>query len=138
MIDNEPKQIEPLLGVRQGLFGLQGAEEEGERFALTLLSPIRVFSNAPVSLAKRGKEYVLQTKVSEVKQVVVMLASEYPLLASRLTNIAYLKVASALGFTELRFLPDGAGVCEFKLTLPSYGQAPPAAAPVPDYSEKAR
>ena len=137
-IDKVPKLIEPLYGVRKGLFGLVGPETEGEQFALTLLSPLRIFSDGAVTLLKQGPAYVVQCEAIEAKEYVIMLASAYPLEVAKQTNISYFKVAAALGFSEIHYIPEVAGLCEFKLTLPSYGQLPPAAVPVPVYSETAR
>ena len=53
LIKSLPKLIEPLYGVRKGLFGLDGPLEPGEQFALSLLSPLRVFSDGSVVLVKQ-------------------------------------------------------------------------------------
>lgn len=137
LADTVPKLIEPLYGVRKGLFGLIGPTEEGEAFALSLLSPIRVFSGGPVSMAKASNAYILKTDVVELKPYVLILASKYPIEARPAANIANLKVVAALGFTELHYTPTVAGKCEFRLTIPFYGELPPLAAPVPTYSESA-
>jgi len=138
LIDQTPKLIEPLYGLRKGLFGLQGPEEDGESFAKSLLSPLRIFSESPVTLLKQGPDYALQTDPVEAKQYVIMLASAYPIEIKSLNNVSYIKVVSALGFTEIHYIPQVTGLCEFKLILPSYAQPPPPISPVPNYSETAR
>ena len=138
LIKQAPKLIEPLYGVRKGLFGLAGVEAEGEAFAHSLLSPLRVFSDGPVVLVKEGPEYVLQTDTVDAKRTVLMLASAYPIQVSSKTNIASISVAAALGFTEIHFKPETIGLCEFKLKLPEFGLIPPDQAEPPIYSEIAK
>ena len=68
----------------------------------------------------------------------ITLASAYPFDASALTNLSILKINAALGFSELHYVAETAGLCEIKLTLPSFGAPPPAATAVPSYAEIAR
>ena len=135
LISVEPKRIEPLFGIRKVLFGLEGPQSEGEAFAKSLFSPLRIYSDAGMRLVKANGGYTLQCDTVEAKQYIVTLASAYPIEVSGLTNVSYFKLASTLGFTELHFIPEIAGVCVFKLTVPEYGPAPPAAAVAPRYSE---
>jgi len=135
LIAQEPKALEPLYGVRKGLFGLVGPIEEGELFALSLLSPIRIFSEQSISLVKQGPDYLIQWAVVSVRPSVITLATAYPIEASAHTNLTHLKVESALGFTELHFTPETAGICEIKVAIPSFAAWPGEAARVPAYSE---
>ncbi len=78
-----PKLIEPFYGVRKGLFGLDGPAEPGEQFALSLLSPLRVFGDGSVALLKQGPDYVLQWPVIEAKQGSSRLPARTQLRPSR-------------------------------------------------------
>jgi len=137
LIDQLPKLQEPLYGVRKEIFGLEGSEVDGEAFTRSLFSPLRVFSEGAVALVKDGANLVVQSEPIEAKQYVLMLASAYPIEVKPLLNVSYFKVDAALGFTEVHYIPDTAGTCKFKITLPSFGKTPPPAAQVPIYSEKA-
>ncbi|MDR3689927.1 MAG: hypothetical protein P4L46_11150 [Fimbriimonas sp.] len=135
LIEEEPKLLEPLFGVRKGIFGLFGPTEEGEPFAVSLLSPLRVFTEAPVALVKRGNDYFLQWSVVDAKPSVITLASAYPIDAVAHLNLTKLRLEGALGFTEIHFTPETAGICEAKLILPDFAARPVEMAALPSYSE---
>ena len=137
-IDKEPRMIEPLYGVRKGIFGLEGPTEPGEDFVSALLSPIRIFSDQPLTLVKKDKSYVLQWSAIDAKPAVITLATAYPIEVKPISNISKFKVESALGFTELHFSPEVAGPCEARIVIPSFGVPPPLAAKTPGYSEVPR
>ncbi len=137
-ITDVPKMIEPLYGVRKGIFGIEGPVEEGESFAASLLSPLRIFTEQAVNLTKRGNDYFLQWSVVDAKPSVMTLANAYPIEATASSNISKLKVEAALGFTELHFVPETSGVCEVKITLPNFGKAPMELVKIPNYREVSR
>ncbi len=131
----EPTLLEPLLGMRQALFGLRGKAAEGSEFGQNLLSPMRVFSDGPVILVKREQELLLQWPVLEPKQSLITIAASYPLQIEPRTNLSRLVSTQAFGFTELKYIPDTAGTCEALLKLPEWAKVPPASVPAPRYSE---
>lgn len=135
MIAEEPKQMESLFGIREGLFGLAGDDNDGLAFAKELLSPIRVFSDRAVALRTRSQYDILECAAVAAKPYVITLASAYPIDASALTNIARFKLVSALGITELHFTPAKVGTCDFNLIVPPYGERPPPSVAAPRYEE---
>jgi len=138
LIETEPKVIEPLYGIRKGIFGLDGQPEPDEAFVTQLQSSIRIFSEQPVSLVKRGNEYILQWTAIDATPAVMTFATGYPIEVKPAVNLGHFKVESALGFTEIHFQPEVAGNCEAKIVIPSYGVPPPTTAKTPGYSEVLR
>jgi hypothetical protein len=137
----EPKDtplLETMLGVRQGMFGLRGKAEDGEAFWRSLVSPLRAYGDTPVSFGRTGENYTLEWPIVEAKPSVLTLASSYPLNLLPAENLPSLRITQALGFTELRYVPEAAGTCRVSLTLPKWAKAPPPAVPVPRYSERAQ
>jgi hypothetical protein len=124
--------LEPMPGLRRGLFSLSWPTAEDSGFASYLLSPIRVFSDGPATLTK---DSLLQWPVAEPKPSVLTLSGSYPLSAEPTKNLLKFETSSLLGMLEVRFTPELAGLCEAKLLWPAWAAAPPAAVPVPRYSE---
>lgn len=129
---------EPEPGLRQGLFGLRVPPEPDSAFALALRSPIRIFGDASATLTQDVSTYVLQWPVLEAKPSLLTLAAAFPFSVKANGNLTSLKVAAALGFTELRYVPEVAGTCEVRLTVPKWAKPLPKATPVPSYREPSR
>ncbi len=138
IINDEPKLIEPLYGVRKGIFGMEGPVEDGETFALSLLSSMRVFSEQSVGLVKQGPDYILQWAAVEAKASVITLATSYPIDATAHTNLRKFKAEGALGFTEFHYVPETAGICEIKIVIPDFAKPPIPVSRVPAYSDALR
>jgi len=136
-IKAEAALLEPLLGIRQGLFRLRGKAEEGSQFADLIVSPLRVFSEGAALLVRREPDYVLQWTAREPKASVLTLASGFPITVEGLLNLPRLSIEQALGITELAYTPETTGLCEVRLKLPEWVRLP-ATVPTPRYSEPAR
>jgi hypothetical protein len=134
-VKTDVQLLEPLPGLRRGLFGLSWPLAEDNSFASNLLSPIRVFSEGPVKLAKQDDQWAITWTVAEAKPSVLMLASAFPVGIEPLKNLAKFESSSVLGLLEVRYTPAAAGTCEAKLLLPTWAKGPPDAARVPRYSE---
>jgi hypothetical protein len=130
--------MEPILGVRKEIFGLTGPPEDGEKFTQNLLSPLRVFSDAPLVLLQNSASYTLLFDAPKSKASIIMLATAYPIDAKPLVNLAAVKVNAALGFTEIRYSSLSPGLCQMRLEIPEFGKAPPVGVPVPIYTETKR
>jgi hypothetical protein len=127
--------LEPLVGIRRGLFGLTWPVAESSEFASNLLGPLRLFSDAPVLLTKREDQWLLQWPTLEAKPSSILLAGAYPVEVEPLRNLVKFDTANVLGLLEMRYTPELAGTCEVAVKLPNWAMAPPNAVPVPRYSE---
>lgn len=138
-IGQEPPLLEPMFGLRQGLFRLQGFSREPDvSFAEGLLSPIRLFADVPLRLEERNKELILQWPALEAKPSVLSLATSYEIKLESRTNLPRFRADGVLGSTEVRYTPETAGTCEVRLTLPEWAKALPKWTLPPRYSETPR
>ena len=127
--------LEPVIGIRRGLFGLTWPLVENSAFASNLLGPLRLFSDAPVLLTKRDDQWLLQWPTIDAKPSVIMIGGSYPVDVEPLRNLVKFDTANVLGLLEMRYTPELAGTCEVGIKLPSWATAPPDAVAVPRYSE---
>ncbi len=135
MIKEDVPLLEPLVGLRRGLFGLSWPLVEDTAFASNLLSPIRVFSEGPVKLVKQAEQWVMTWEASEAKPSLLTLASAFPLHFKPLKNLPTFETVTLLGLLEVRYTAEAAGTCEAELAIPNWASGPPEAARVPRYSE---
>ncbi|HEY0865793.1 MAG TPA: hypothetical protein VGE01_00345 [Fimbriimonas sp.] len=138
LIAEEAPLPEPMPSMRSALFTANEVKDDEGRFALGLLSPLRVYGWTPLNAATGDTAYRLSWPAGEVKPDVLTLAAGFPITLEPFGNIAASSVASSFGFTELRYTPKGAGICEADLTLPGFAEKLPAGVAVPAYRETAR
>ena len=133
----DPQLIEPLLPMRQEIFGLKAPIDEDTKFGTVLFSPIKVFGDASLECVKSG-DYQIRWSVVEPKSSVIQFSSNTRLEFASLENLAKLQSDSIFGMTELRYTPSLAGICVTKLSIPSWAQPLPVTIPLPRYSEPIR
>jgi len=140
------KFLEPMGGIRRGIFRLQPFVTKREvaaaqpvdpemAFVDTMTSPIRLFGDLALQLVTRDKMLVLQWPTVEAKPSVVSFVSGFEIKLDPLTNIPRFRADQTLGATEVTFTPETAGICEIRLTLPTWVKGLPATVKAPAYSE---
>ncbi|MEZ0327799.1 MAG: hypothetical protein ACAH95_18035 [Fimbriimonas sp.] len=135
VVKEDAQLLEPLVGLRRGLFGLSWPLVEDTSFASNLLSPIRVFSEGPVRLAKQEQQWAITWTAAEAKPSILTLACAFPVQVEPLKNLVKFDITSVLGLMEIHYTAETAGTCEAELSIPSWAKGPPDAARVPRYSE---
>lgn len=131
--------MEPLLGLRAGIFRLRPPITNGEAaFADTLFSPIRVFGDAAVRLLLRDKKWFLEWPALEPKPSLLEFNSAYEVQFDPSLNLSRFRADETFGTTEVAYTPESAGACEVRLTIPSWAKPPPPSVDVPRYSEPMR
>jgi hypothetical protein len=137
-IPKESPLIEPMSGLRQALFRLNGNPDDDAAYAETLMSPVRVFGDVPIRLLERDKALILEWPALEPKPSVLRLVAGYEIQLEPVANLPRFRVDQVLGTSEVRYTPELAGTCEAKLTLPEWAKALPLSRPIPRYSEPSR
>ncbi|RYG39389.1 hypothetical protein EON81_01260 [bacterium] len=110
-IVSEPVREELFGPMRSTLFG-----KGKDPFTVLLQSPLRIYGDASLRAETREAGICLSWPVVDVKAGVVALASGYPIQISALANLGQFRLAQALGFSEIRYLPETAGTCEILMT----------------------
>lgn len=138
-LNSEPLLLEPLEGVRQVLFALEGKLGGVEQdFAKAMLGEIRVFGETPAYLVRKEDALSMIWDSHGLKTSVFTLASAYPLTFERGGNLVDFDAKDALGFTRIEFRSQTPGLCDARLNLPAYAKPPPGGIDVPQYSENPR
>jgi hypothetical protein len=136
LISQEKSLIEPLVGIRTGIFRLSPKVAGDEAtFVDTLLSPIRVFGDVGVRMFERGGHWIAQWSALEPKPSVLEFVSAYEIQLDPLANMPRFRADETFGTTEVAYTPEAAGPCEVRLTIPAWAKPPPRSVPVPRYSE---
>jgi hypothetical protein len=138
-IPKEGQLLEPMLGLRQGLFRLQSANPEPDAaFAECLLSPVRIYGDVPVRLFRQDKDLIIEWPVLEPKPSILHFIAAYELQFEPQANLPRFKADQLLGSTDVAYTPETTGTCRVKLTCPPWAKPLPASAPTPHYSEPQR
>jgi hypothetical protein len=113
-----PTWLEPISGIRDGIFGMPMVASEARRFVDVLASPVRIFGELAVSVSGAQSPYVVTWAAVEVKPSVLTLSSAYPLRFTARTNLDRLKVERSGAAYEVQMIPSLAGSVQFDLTVP--------------------
>lgn len=126
--------IEPLLGIRKGLFSLT-SEIRPDPIISNWFSEIRVFSSAPVWLnpLNPGYELCWEGQEKQIEEINLNLPFQVQLSSKR--NIAGLFMNPGVGSLGLRFEPQRSGQCSAVMVLPTFADPIPLTALPPRYSE---
>ncbi|CAN5376417.1 hypothetical protein BH11ARM2_BH11ARM2_02780 [soil metagenome] len=103
----EPVRPDPFASLRGGLF-----RNGNDPFVRLLRSPLRVYGDPPVTAKAMGDSLALDWPVIEVKGGVLTLASGYPIRVAANGTYSQFHLTQALGFSEVRYVPETAGTCE--------------------------
>jgi hypothetical protein len=131
IIKTEPPLIEPMFGVRQALFSLNGPKEDGSDFGANLLSLFRVFCDAPVAY----QDGLLTWPVLEPKPSKFTLAAGFPIQLNAEQNLTQIVLDSAMGLNEVRYIPTTAGNCVARVVFGVPNVRLPKGVQPPRYSE---
>lgn len=137
-IAKEPQFIEPMWSQRATLFSYDGFAAAPDPFVLSLLSDIRVYGDADVSLSQADGRLMLKWQAKDSKKMVLTLASAYPLELKPVTLFDMFTAKEALGFTVITSNVKDPTTCEVALSRPSWAAGLPPLVPIPAYSETPR
>ena len=129
-----PQFLEPLLGIRKGLFSLTN-ETKPDPIVANWFSELRVFSAAPVWLnpLNPGYELCWEGQAKEIEEINLNLPYQIQLSSKR--NIAGLFMSPGVGALGLRYEAQRTGQCSAVLVLPTFAEPIPLTALPPRYSE---
>jgi hypothetical protein len=127
--------LEPLLGVRSGIFRTTLPVVSTEPYVAALLSPVRIFSPESVRANQDESGLRLEWPVLEPKGGTMSIAASTPLELEALANLPRFLTERVLGLTEVRYTPEAAGLCQVRVKLPDFAPALPKLSPPPAYSE---
>ena len=129
-----PQFLEPLLGIRKGLFSLT-SETRADPIVSNWFSDLRVFSQAPVWLnpLNPGLELCWEGQEKQIEEINLNLP--YQVQVSSKRNIAGLFMNPGVGAMGLRYEAQRTGQCSAVMVLPSFADPIPLTALPPKYSE---
>lgn len=129
-----PQILEPLVGIRKGLFSLT-SEIKADPIVANWFSELRVFSNAPVWLNPLNPGYELCWEGEEKQIEEIKLDLPYQIQLSSKRNIAGLFMSPGVGSMGLRYEAQRTGQCSAVMQLPTFADPVPLTALPPRYSE---
>jgi hypothetical protein len=141
LIDQEPPALEPMLEVRQALFGLRGQGILANNFVQALLSPLRVLGSDPLLLIEyqvpesEEKVFAVRWPAIEAKPALLQLLGAGAIRFGETENLARIEHEQTEGRFEIRHTPTAAGICQVRLSLLDWPRLPTVTVPVPRYSE---
>lgn len=139
LISKEVPLLEPMAELREGLFRLQGNPGESDTaFVEALLSPVRVYGDAPARVFLRDKDLILEWPALEPKASIMNVTAAYEVSLEPLANLPRFEIEKTFGSNQMMYTPETTGTCQVKLTLPAWAKPLPKAAIVPKYSEPSR
>lgn len=131
LLDAEPAVVEPLLGVRQAIFGLSGKKVEGTDFGASLYSAFRVIGDIQLSMSA---DWQLAWPTVENKPGLFQLVSPVDVSSLPVENLEKLSTEIER-FVRIIYTPTVGGTCRADLVVPPGTDKPPVVQPVPTYSE---
>lgn len=134
LIPQEPRQIEPLLSIRKGIFSLNVTVPQSPVLS-NWMSEVRCYGDAPMWLQKQAEGYEFCWTAPEKVLGAFALESAYPIRVSNRRNVQSLYVSQRIGFSELRFEPEEPGQCSAILLVPEWADPFPLTVLPPEYSE---
>jgi hypothetical protein len=134
LIKTEPKLLEPLFGVRKGLFSLtqQGALDP---VLSNWLSEIRCYGDQPTWITQSDFGFDLCWKANQRQFGTISVETSYPLNFSSKRNLKSLYSSQRFGYHELRYEPESPGECSANIYLPDWCDPLPITALPPTYTE---
>lgn len=137
--DSGPGLLEPMEGMRQVLFALNGTATGPDcAFARAMLSELRLFGPTIAYLERQDQDWNLVWDGQASGAGEFALASAYPITLVKQTNLAALQIEDAFGITKIRYRRSAPGACQAKLSAPSFAKPIPPAADSPEYQEVVR
>ena len=135
LIASEPALIDPLLGLREGIFALNRVAAPGLDFFKLIQSPLRVGLGSGVWLAQSGTDNVLSWKTSDVKPGEMSFLGVSFLQLAAEENLDTFTTSDANAMITVAYKPKAPGVCSIKAIFPpGFPPVPKEVAP-PAYSE---
>lgn len=136
--ENEPMQkcVEPLLGIRQGLFDLAGPNESGRDFVASVLSPVRIYGEASFWARRFADRYILSWSDPNHRLVQFNLAAQTSIRLEAGQNLQEFVNNQFLGMNSIKCKAIGPGTCRAsmwstpELVIPSVGATPRYSEPV--------
>jgi len=129
-----PQFIEPLQGIRKGLFS-HTSEGRVDPIVSNWFSELRVFSDAPVWLNSLNPGYELCWE-GEKKQIEeINFTLPYQIQISSKRNVAGLFLNPGVGSLGLRYEAQASGQCSAVMILPTFADPVPLTALPPRYTE---
>lgn len=125
-----PREIEPLPGLRQAVFGLAGPRTAETAFGVSLYSPIRIIGDIPLYLTA---DWHLKWSEIENKPAVFTLKAPTEFTALAAANLTKLVLEIEEGVRFL-YTPTVAGECDVELSFAHPPLVPPITV-LPHYSE---
>jgi hypothetical protein len=134
MIAVEPKLLEPLLGIRKGLFALTQASTLDPVLS-NWLSEIRCYGDNPTWLSQTEFGLDLCWNVKTKQFGTISIESAYPMNFSSKKNLQSMYSSQRIGYQELRYEPSSIGQCSANVYLPDWCEAIPLTTLPPSYQE---
>ena len=134
LLKDQPRQVEPLLGIRKGIFSLN-VESPQSPVVSNWMSEIRCYGDAPMWLQKLDDGYEFCWSALDKIVGTISLESAYNVHVTNRRNLSSLYFSQRIGYSELRYEPEKAGQCSANLVVPTWADVPPLTALPPEYSE---
>jgi hypothetical protein len=131
---SEPRLLEPLFGVRKGLFSLTQMGSL-DPVLTNWLSEVRCFGDQPTWIAPSEFGFDLCWLASNRQFGTISVETAYPLNFSSKRNLKSLFSSQRYGYHELRYEPERAGECNANLYIPDWCDPIPITALPPTYQE---
>lgn len=129
-----PPTVEPLDSLRRALFAMKPTDA-GVALLEGFLSEIRVYGPQAFSASSVEGAVMLEWSEAAGTEFSVILASGYPVDIAPGENVDLKEVGEALGFTVVKGISKGEGVCSLRVTLPTWAKPLPKMPAAPRYSE---
>ncbi len=129
-----PQFIEPMLGIRKGIFSLT-SESKPDPIVSNWFSELRALSAAPmwINSVNQGYELCWEGEQDLIEEINLTLPYQIQLSSKR--NIAGLYTSPGVGSLRLRYEPQRTGQCAAVLGLPLFADPIPLTALPPQYTE---
>lgn len=129
--------IEPLQGLRDGLFFADTDKTGDDPFTLSLLSEVRLMRGPGLSATQTGNTATIKWAHKRNPANPMVFASGFPIAFSKGKNIKSIETSPSFGLTVLSYEPESRGECQIGIQMPIWARPLPKTVTVPSYSEPA-
>jgi hypothetical protein len=126
--------IEPLVGIRKGLFSLT-ANAPVDPILRGWNSDIRCYGDSPVWIEQAANGYEIRWTTRDSSPGTMVFETGYEIGMSKTSNLASFLVESTPGRTLVNFRPESPGLCSAAITAPSWIEGFPLTVLPTTYSE---